>query len=43
VVIVTSWRGELETTVLALEGIHGVIHKPLMFGEVRDMLLELLG
>ncbi|MBD3315878.1 MAG: response regulator [Chitinivibrionales bacterium] len=43
VFVVTSWRGELEEKVLAVDGIHGVVHKPLIFSEVRDVMLEHLG
>jgi DNA-binding response OmpR family regulator len=43
VFVVTSWRGELEDKVLAVDGIHGVVHKPLIFSEVRDVMLEHLG
>jgi CheY-like chemotaxis protein len=43
VFVVTSWRGELEGKVLAVDGIHGVVHKPLIFSEVRDVMLEHLG
>jgi CheY-like chemotaxis protein len=41
--IITSWKGKLEDKILALDGIHGVIHKPLLFAEIRDMLLDQLG
>lgn len=41
--VVTGWRGELERSILLLEGIHGVIHKPILFTEVRDALIEHLG
>ena len=41
--IITSWKGRLEDKILALDGIHGVIHKPLLFAEIRDTLLEQLG
>ncbi len=41
--IITSWKGQLEEHILAGEGIHGVIHKPLLFTEIRDVLLEQLG
>lgn len=41
--IITGWKGQLESHVLAEDGIHGVIHKPLLFNELRDSLLEQLG
>ncbi len=41
--IITSWKGQLEEHILSVEGIHGVIHKPLLFTEIRDALLEQLG
>jgi DNA-binding response OmpR family regulator len=41
--IVTSWKGDLETNLLHIEGIHDVIHKPFNFSEIRDKVLEHLG
>jgi len=41
--IITSWKGKLEKSILAYEGIDGVIHKPILFAEIRDILLEKLG
>ncbi len=41
--IITSWKGNLEEHILAVDGIHGVVHKPLLFTEIRDVLLEQLG
>ena len=41
--IVTSWKGDLEPSLLKLDGIHDVIHKPVNFGEIRDKVLEHLG
>jgi len=41
--IITSWKGQLETTILSADGIHGVVHKPLLFTEIREILLEHLG
>jgi len=41
--IITSWKGKLERNILAYEGIDGVIHKPILFAEIRDILLEKLG
>lgn len=41
--IVTSWKGELEPKLLLMEGIHGIIRKPLIFNEIRDKVLEHLG
>jgi CheY-like chemotaxis protein len=43
VFIVTSWKGELELHVLQADGIHAVIHKPFIFNEIRDKLLEQIG
>lgn len=43
VFIVTSWRGELEPSLLRLDGIHSVVHKPLIFNEIRDIVLEHFG
>ncbi len=40
---VTSWKGELESNLLHMDGIHDVIRKPLIFTEIRDKLLEYLG
>jgi DNA-binding response OmpR family regulator len=39
----TSWKGELESNLLNMDGIHDVIRKPLIFTEIRDKLLEYLG
>lgn len=41
--VVTSWKGDLESNLLHLDGIHDVIRKPLIFSEIRDKLLEYLG
>ena len=41
--IITNWKGQLEHHILEIEGIHGVIHKPLLFAEIRDVLLDQLG
>jgi CheY-like chemotaxis protein len=41
--IVTSWKGELDQRLLSLDGIHGIVRKPLIFKEIRDKLLEHLG
>jgi DNA-binding response OmpR family regulator len=41
--IVTSWKGDLESNLLQMDGIHDVIHKPLNFTEIRDKVLEHLG
>ena len=43
VFIVTSWKGELELKLLRLDGIHAVIHKPFIFSEIRDKILEHIG
>ena len=43
VFLVTSWKGHLDNQILSVEGIHGIIHKPLLFNEIRDTLLEHLG
>ncbi len=41
--LITSWKGKLEDHILAVDGIHGIIHKPLLFTEIRDVLLKHLG
>jgi DNA-binding response OmpR family regulator len=41
--VITSWKGDLESNLLHLDGIDGVIRKPLIFTEIRDKLLEYLG
>jgi len=38
VYIVTSWKGELEQSLLVGDGITSVIHKPLSFNEIQDLL-----
>jgi DNA-binding response OmpR family regulator len=43
VFIVTSWKGELDPNLLRLDGIHAVIHKPFIFSEIRDKILEHIG
>jgi len=43
VFIVTSWKGELDPHLLLADGIHAVIHKPFIFSEIRDKLLEQIG
>jgi CheY-like chemotaxis protein len=43
VFIVTSWKGELDAHLLQADGIHAVIHKPFIFSEIRDKLLEQIG
>ena len=43
VFIVTGWKGELEPNLLQLDGIHAVIHKPFIFSEIRDKILEHIG
>jgi FOG: CheY-like receiver len=43
VFIVTSWKGELEPNLLRADGIHAVIHKPFIFSEIRDKILEHIG
>ena len=43
VFIVTSWKGELDPNLLKVDGIHAVIHKPFIFSEIRDKLLEQIG
>jgi hypothetical protein len=40
---VTSWKGDLEPSLLQFDGIHDVIHKPFNFSEIRDKVLEHLG
>lgn len=41
--LVTSWKGDLESNLLRIDGIHDVIHKPINFSEIRDKVLEHLG
>jgi response regulator RpfG family c-di-GMP phosphodiesterase len=41
--LVTSWKGELEQSLLQMEGIHGIIRKPLIFKEIRDKIIEHFG
>ncbi len=41
--VITSWKGRLDNHILAADGIHGIIHKPLLFNEIRDTLIEHLG
>jgi CheY-like chemotaxis protein len=41
--VVTGWKGDLESNLLNLDGIHDIIRKPLIFTEIRDKLLEYLG
>ena len=41
--VVTGWKGDLEQKLLNFEGIHQVIHKPLIFSEVRDKFIEYFG
>jgi CheY-like chemotaxis protein len=41
--VVTGWKGDLETNLLQMDGIHDVVRKPLIFTEIRDKLLEHLG
>jgi CheY-like chemotaxis protein len=41
--IITSWKGELEPNILKLDGIDGIIRKPLIFSEIRDKMLDFLG
>jgi len=43
VFIITSWKGELEPHLLQIDGIHDIIHKPLIFTEIRDKVLEHFG
>ena len=38
--IITSWKGELETRLLRLDGIHDVIRKPLSFSELKGKVEE---
>ena len=42
-VLVTGWQGGLDGEFLGREGISGVVHKPLIFNEIRDTVLEHLG
>jgi len=41
--IVTSWKGELEKEILRSDGISDIIHKPIIFNELRDKMLEHFG
>ncbi|MDD5673950.1 MAG: response regulator [Chitinivibrionales bacterium] len=41
--IVTGWKGELDQRMLQLDGIHAVLHKPLIFSKIRDKIIEHLG
>ncbi len=41
--VMTSWKGELESGLLRVDGIHGVVRKPLIFNEIRDEVLEHFG
>jgi CheY-like chemotaxis protein len=41
--LITSWKGHLDKHILNVEGIDGIIHKPLLFNEIRDTLLDHLG
>lgn len=41
--ILTSWRGNLENDLLNLDGINGVVRKPIVFNEVRDTVIEHFG
>jgi DNA-binding NtrC family response regulator len=41
--VITSWKGLLNLEILNKDGIHAIIHKPLIFSEIRDKLLEFLG
>ncbi|MBD3319650.1 MAG: response regulator [Chitinivibrionales bacterium] len=38
--ITTSWKGELETELLVMDGIHKVIHKPLTYNQIKAVLRE---
>ena len=35
-------RGDLEHSLLKLDGIHDVVHKPINFSEIRDKVLNTL-
>lgn len=41
--LLTGWRGELDHSVLRYDGIHGVIRKPLIFNDIRDTMIDVLG
>jgi len=41
--IVTSWKGDLEPGMLLIDGIDGIIRKPIIFNEIRDNVLEHFG
>lgn len=41
--VVTGWKGELDQKMLLMDGIHAVLHKPLIFSKIRDKIIEHLG
>jgi CheY-like chemotaxis protein len=41
--VVTGWKGELDQKLLMMDGIHAVLHKPLIFSKIRDKIIEHLG
>lgn len=43
VFILTSWKGDLESQLLQIDGIHEILHKPLIFSEIRDKILKHFG
>ncbi len=42
-VVMTNWKGELDRSILYMEGIESVINKPPSFGAIRKTLFESLG
>jgi CheY-like chemotaxis protein len=43
VMATTSWKGELDKTILSVEGIHEVVRKPVKLNEIRRTLIQHLG
>jgi DNA-binding response OmpR family regulator len=43
VMAMTSWKGDLDSSILSIDGIHEVIRKPLNFGELRKTVIRHLG
>jgi CheY-like chemotaxis protein len=39
----TSWQGELDKTILSIDGIHDVVRKPLKISEIRRTIINHLG
>jgi two-component system, NtrC family, response regulator HydG len=43
VMATTSWKGELDKTILSFDGIHDVVHKPFKINEIRHTVIRHLG